>query len=120
MKNISLLAAALTLSLSLHAVSRADAGMPLTTTVHVGDLDLTRKDGSIELYRRIVKAAHVVCSPLDPSGTSYRLSLASRYEKCINTAIDGAVAQVTSPQFAAYVQSRSAASTPARLTLAAR
>ena len=61
--------------------------------VSYGELDLSKSSGAETLYRRIKKAAYVVCGAYDsPMPWSYTAK-----SKCFKTAIDDAVGQVNSP-----------------------
>jgi UrcA family protein len=71
-------------------------------TVRFADLDLSKLDGAQALYRRLNKAAAIVCSPLQ----SRQLEMAAQYQSCINHAIVGAVANVGSPMLSQYQESQ--------------
>lgn len=84
-------------ALALYAVS--PSGFAATTPdsrvrqeiVRFGDLDLTRPADAQELYRRIRRAAHIVCEPI---GMGNPLAMSDR--SCIDQAIARAVADINS------------------------
>jgi UrcA family protein len=61
--------------------------------VSYGELDLSKSSGAETLYRRIKKAAYVVCGAYDsPMPWIYTAK-----SQCFKTAVDDAVAKVNSP-----------------------
>jgi UrcA family protein len=76
----------------IQAVASRDATVR-SVKVSFGELDLTKPAGAEALYRRIKKAAFVVCGGYEsPMPLSY-----TARSQCFKTAIDDAVAKVNSP-----------------------
>ena len=69
-----------------------------TVTVRVADLNLQSTAGKATLLRRIEAAASAVCS----SSEGRPLVLVIQHERCQREAIAGTIAQLHSPEFAAY------------------
>ena len=94
--------AALTVLPSLVAMEPASAGVSggdaPSVTVRYGDLDLTSQEGVASLYRRIGKAAAVVCSALD-GRDPMRETL---WHDCYNHAVANAVHTVHNETLSAY------------------
>jgi UrcA family protein len=94
-----LLVAALALSLNTARAADRDAAPP-SYKVHYADLDLTTRAGAVALYWRLKWAAEDVCA--DPHG----LEAVARVDRCIETAIGRAVAQINSPLLMGYYTTR--------------
>jgi UrcA family protein len=107
MKTFTLITTALALSGSILSIAHAapPSDVP-TATVNFGDLDTTRPAGEEELYRRVSRAAKVVCRSLDPSVSAAKLLAAPAYQACIDQAVAGAVVKINRPDFSNYVASR--------------
>jgi UrcA family protein len=121
MKSFTLITTALVLSGSI--LSGAKAAPPSdapTTVVKLGDLDTSRPAGKEELYRRLTRAAHSVCRPVDPSESGKNLQLIPLYKACVDHAVAGAVAQINRPEFTDYVAFRTQKPDRAGVQLAAR
>jgi UrcA family protein len=71
--------------------------------VRYADVDLSRIDGAMTVYRRIRQAANAVCESLD----SRVLGLVEKHRACVNQAIADAVASVNRPLLSQYHQLRS-------------
>ncbi len=121
MKTFTALTTALVLTGSILSVANAapPSDVP-TTVVRFGDLDATRPAGKEELYRRLTRAARVVCHSLDPSERPANLRLTSLYKACIDNALFGAVAQINRPEFTDYVAAQRPKVAKANLLLADR
>lgn len=97
-----MIARILALSVMSAAATVTQAGTPAmeddvpTLRVHYQDLDLSTENGAATLYRRIAIAAKQVC----PSTDTRLLHDKKIAEKCIDSAIERAVADVNSPQLA--------------------
>ena len=100
-------------ALSALATANAASDQPPAHVVRYSDLDLTRMDGVLTLYRRIRGAARDVCSPLPVSD----LSAATFAHNCEEHAIAGAVADVNAPLLTSYYMGGTRAPAP---TLARR
>jgi UrcA family protein len=121
MKKFTLITTALVLSGSILAVANASPPSDVpTAVVKFGDLDATRPAGKEELYRRLTRAAGLVCRSLDPSESAAKLELSSLHKACIDQAVSGAVAKINLPEFADYVASRTQKPASAGIQLAAR
>jgi len=96
-------------ALSALATANAASDQPPARVVRYGDLDLTRMDGVVTLYRRIRGAARDVCSPLPASD----LSAQAFTRTCEEHAIAGAVADVNAPLLTSYYMGRTRAPAPA-------
>jgi UrcA family protein len=78
------------------AAERPDQPVP-QRTVNFADLDLTRNAGAVTLYMRIRSAAKQVCPPeLDAEVP------APNRHRCMEQAIDHAVADVNAPTLTSY------------------
>jgi UrcA family protein len=84
---------------SAHAASPENVP---TVVVHFADLDLSRSEGAIVLYRRLKGAAATVCAPLDDREIARHVS----FEACVQSAISAAVAKVDKPALTAYLESK--------------
>ena len=99
--NLARAAAALTACLlvggtaTAHAAEAADA--PPSVRVNYRDLNIATEQGSLELYGRIVAAAHRLCAARDIR----ILSEVMAARACEEHAIEQAVRDVNSPQLAA-------------------
>ena len=121
MKIIALLASTILLSCSiLSAAKAAPPSDPATAVVKFGDLDATRPAGKEALYRRLTRAARVVCRSLEPSDSVTKTLLIAPYKACLEHAVFGAVAQIARPEFTDYVSARMPSSAKADIQLAAR
>ena len=85
-------------ALSALATANAAGDQAPARIVRYGDLDLTRMDGVITLYRRIRTAARDVCSPLPTSD----LIAEAFARNCEERAIADAVADVSAPLLTSY------------------
>ena len=94
-----LLVAALALALNTARAADRDAAPP-SYKVHYADLDLTTRAGAVALYWRLKWAAEDVCA--DPPG----LQSIARVDRCIQTAVGRAVAQIDSPLLMGYYAAR--------------
>jgi len=65
--------------------------------VRYADLDLTRRAGVIELYRRIENAARVVCTSPDPTAPK-----PAPTDACLTDAVSRAVAEINQPALNRY------------------
>jgi UrcA family protein len=90
------LCGALTLG-TLQATARAADGGLASEKVSYADLDLSKPAGAKTLYRRIVSAAHRVCSVNVPM----YIPTEKGVRACIDLAIDKAVKDVGSPALSA-------------------
>jgi UrcA family protein len=107
MKKFTLVTTALVLVGSIFTVAEASPPSDApTTVVKFGDLDTTHAAGQEQLYRRVTRAAQVVCRPLDPGTSGAQLSLISLHAACVDKAIANAVAQINRSEFTDYVASR--------------
>jgi UrcA family protein len=70
-------------------------------TVKYGDLDVSRPEGAIVLYKRIRAAAKEVCSP-----DYYGFSASIQVDSCIDTSIAQAVAKVNQPALSAVLNAK--------------
>ncbi|HKD53277.1 MAG TPA: UrcA family protein [Steroidobacteraceae bacterium] len=104
----TLLGVSLTALSALGTVNAA-SDQPPARVVRYGDLDLTRMEGVITLYRRIRGAARDVCSPLPASD----LSAETFARNCEERAVAGAVADVNAPLLTSYYMGRTRALAPA-------
>jgi len=96
--NLLLVAA---LALSLNTARAADRQAPAPSyKVHYADLDLTTTAGAVALYWRLKWAAEDVCA--DPHG----LQSIARVDRCIETAVSRAIAQIDSPLLMGYYAGR--------------
>lgn len=91
------------------ATANAAGDDPPTRLVRYGDLDLTRMDGVISLYRRIRGAARDVCSPMAASD----LVAQAFVRDCEEHAIASAVADVNAPLLTSYYMGRIGRASPA-------
>ena len=96
-------------ALSALATASTVDDQPPTRVVQYSDLDLTRMDGVISLYRRIRGAAREVCSPLAASDVAAE-TLA---RDCEEHALAGAVADVNAPLLTSYYLGRTGRPSPA-------
>lgn len=80
-----------------------------TSVVRYGDLDLSRMDGAVMLYRRIRGAARNVCGPLAASD----LVAIAFVRDCEEHAIAGAVADVNAPLLTSYYMGSTGRPAPA-------
>jgi UrcA family protein len=94
-----LLIAVLAMSLNTARAADRDPAAP-TYKVHYHDLDLTTKAGAEALYWRLKWAAQDVCAD---SGKLQTLALVN---KCVEQALDRAVAQINSPLLVGYYAAR--------------
>ena len=62
--------------------------------VHVADLDLTRWTDAQTLYERIRYAARTICTADE---LSFDVKRALHWQQCVQSAVDGAVAQTHAP-----------------------
>jgi UrcA family protein len=87
-----LLLAASAFAIPALPAAAADAVVTKSLTVRYGDLNLGTDEGAQTLYRRIKLAAQKVCVGADtkPFGRA-------EFRKCVNTAVDDAVAKVDRP-----------------------
>jgi UrcA family protein len=98
------ISAAIVLGFSAAAVSAGDSNNQFVSDgvnsyiVRFPDLDLSKIDGATTLYRRLRRAAAIVCSPLQ----SQTLGLDAQYKVCVGQAIAGAVASVDRPLLSQY------------------
>ncbi len=120
MKTFTLTTFLLFLSGSILSVSEAapPSDVP-TAVVKFRELDTAHPAGKEELYRRLYRAAHEVCSPLEGAFGS-RALVTPQYEACINQALSGAVARINRPDFTDYVATRTQKSAGADTRLANR
>jgi UrcA family protein len=70
---------------------------PTRLVVKYADLDLARRAGVIELYRRIENAARAVCTSPDPAAPK-----PARTDACLIDAISRAVAEINQPALNRY------------------
>ena len=121
MKTIALIAASILLSYAILSIAKAalPSSVP-TAVVKFRDLDSTRPAGKEELYRRLMRAARAVCSPVNPNGTNLKPLVTPEYEACIDKALSGAVARFNRPEFTDYVAARIPKSTVGGVQLATR
>jgi UrcA family protein len=96
-------ACALWASQSACAVVPADPSEPHPTqlVVKYADLDLSKRPGVAELYRRIEVAAHAVCAPRFP-GASIQQGL----DACFVDAITRAISEINDPALTRYFTTR--------------
>jgi UrcA family protein len=79
--------------------SKAPAGLEVRSkSVKFADLDLSKSAGIETLLARIRRAAGDVCSP-EPQVND--IGVRKEYDKCVNGAVDGAVAKVNNPRLSA-------------------
>ncbi len=92
-----MLVTALVGSLSVCANAVAAEQLPLQRIVSFADLDLTRNTGAMTLYIRIKSAAKQVCPP------EFDVEFPARNRlRCMEQAIDHAVADVNAPTLTNY------------------
>ena len=104
MKTIRICAIALTLAATLPAFAEpAHDEEPRQLTISYAGLNLGSHEGVAKLYTRIRVAAESVCHDLNTRepGTRRRL-----WEKCINSAITSAVADVNAPMLTTYASAK--------------
>jgi UrcA family protein len=70
--------------------------------VRYSDLDLSRPDDAMRLYRRIKSAARRACGEADPRNLSAHM----QYEECYGRAVENAVEKVHSNTLTALHRSR--------------
>jgi UrcA family protein len=70
---------------------------PTRLVVKYDDLDLARRAGVIELYRRIENAARVVCTSPDPAAPK-----PAPTDACLTDAVSRAVAEINQPALNRY------------------
>jgi UrcA family protein len=92
-------------ALGLAHGSCASAGDAPQVTVSYHDLDLSRPEGTQELYRRLQHAARRVC----PQAPTMDLMGQSLARQCLNEALERAVQQVNLPQLLALHRAQSGA-----------
>jgi UrcA family protein len=97
----TLAAVAACLTIGALGTARADTDTP-SIAVKYTEHDLVTEQGSLELYRRISTAAHMVCDPDDLRD----LSKVAAARACREKAIAKAVQTVNSPQLAAVHAAR--------------
>jgi UrcA family protein len=120
MKTFTLITTALLIGGATLSVAEASPPSDVpTAVVKFGGLDTTHPAGKEELYRRLVRAAQAVCSPLEGAFGS-RALVTSQYEACIDQALSGAVAQFNRQDFTDYVAMRTKKSGGAGSRLATR
>ena len=91
--------AVLAILASGYTTAIAAAGMETrSSVVKYGDLNLSNTQGATTLYRRIVAAAHEVCSY---SNTDRNFLVSGNVNKCIHKAIADAVTKVGRPELIA-------------------
>jgi UrcA family protein len=95
-----LLLSAFSLTVNALPAAAADEIVTRSQVVRFGDLNLMSDDGAKTLYQRIKLAARQVCDGADDHFGNYE------YRKCINKAVDEAVAKVNRPTLHALHQSR--------------
>ena len=103
MKTYRICAIALTLTISLPAFSQSLDNETAQRTVSYADLDLASSQGVAKLYTRIRIAAHSVCKDLQTLELGTRRTA---WTKCVNSAIAGAVAGVSSPMLTTYASTK--------------
>jgi len=86
------------LTFGIQAAHAAAPQNPPSLTVQFADLDISGTAGARVLYRRLQHAAETVCAPLDDRN----LALHLRFNQCVQTAINTAVAKVDRPALTAY------------------
>lgn len=91
---------------SMVAVSHA-AEAPSAQAIRISDLDLAKTEDVAKLYRRIHSAAEAVCSSGAITGT--RLP-AKAQPRCLNEAVDGAIARINKAALWAYHRQETASS----------
>jgi UrcA family protein len=100
-----------------HQLAYADQDPEVPSmTVRYSDLNLGHMEGAAALYTRIRFAADTVCAPLwgwDPSSVA-------RFRKCVQSAIDGAVAKVDEPLLTSYALAHGTSRVPSPAQIANR
>ena len=104
MKTANICAIALTLLAPLPAFANDGVDPePKQLTVSYAGLDLGSQQGVSKLYTRIRVAAKSVCRNLETLELGIRHT---KWQKCINSAVIAAVADVNSPMLTAYASDR--------------
>jgi UrcA family protein len=96
---------------ALSVPANADTGDVPSITVKYADLNVSRVEGAMQLYRRIQSAASIVCSSFDGRGSNAQ----SHFRACVNRAIGGAVAKVDNAALNAIYGAKAGATVPTRL-----
>jgi UrcA family protein len=73
----------------VHAGDRNDKAKH-SLKISFADLDLTSRQGTVTLYRRILNAARAVCGPVDIGLSEDRAD----WERCVDNAIANAIAKI--------------------------
>lgn len=94
-----LLLSAFGLTMNALPATAADDIVTKSQVVRFGDLNLATNEGAQTLYQRIKLAARQVCDGADDRFGH------SEYRKCMNKAVDDAVAKVNRPTLQALHQS---------------
>jgi UrcA family protein len=106
------LTAALVAGATIADASTMDDAMHVT--VRYSDLDLTRVQGASVLYRRLHRAAEIVCASSDGQG----IQRAVGYRTCVAESLSRAVVHVDQPILSAYHQTQIDARKPAPIRIA--
>jgi len=102
----------------LNAAYAAVGREPTSIRVSVRDLDLATDAGAAAVYRRIRNAARSVCGEVDIALVEEKAA----WDRCVDEAIDSAVAKLASARLTAYYLARTHRSHPtttARISRAA-
>jgi len=89
----------------IHQTASADPGQ---MTVRYSDLDLNRSEGVKILYHRLQHAAQTVCTP----NQNRSLATKARFDSCIETNMQAAVAKIDRPLLTAYFQAQATPGNP--------
>jgi UrcA family protein len=89
--------AAVTLSLATNSFASTSDDDVRKVTVSYAEFDLSKPAGAEALYRRIKRAAFLVCGGQDSPITWNR----SQKDRCFSTSVDEAVAKVNAPLLSA-------------------
>ena len=97
---IAQLAAVAILSFGVAAgASAEEKGDFRTYTVRFAELDISKPEGAKVLYKRLQRAAFIVCDNTNSAAPYARASVAR--SECYRTALSNAVAQINSPALTA-------------------
>jgi UrcA family protein len=90
------------LALEFQSAHAAPSENVSSVVVHFGDLDLSRSEGAMVLYRRLKVAAETVCAPLEDRDAERHLS----FKACVQSALTTAVAKIDRTALTAYYEAK--------------
>jgi UrcA family protein len=92
----------LALIFGLALIQQTAGADPEQMTVRYSDLDLNRTEGVKILYHRLQHAAQSVCTP----NQNRNLATKARFDSCIQTNMQAAVAKIDRPLLTAYFRAQ--------------